>query len=49
MIKRLGEIMLRDCSLMKSRTEDIVRLGVAHVPDGPGTFTNNWLRVFEGG
>jgi branched-chain amino acid transport system ATP-binding protein len=49
MIKRLGGIMLRDCSLMKSRTEDIVRLGVAHVPDGPGTFTNNWLRVFEGG
>jgi branched-chain amino acid transport system ATP-binding protein len=38
MIKRSGEIMLRDCSLMKSQTEDIVRLGVAHVPDGRGTF-----------
>jgi branched-chain amino acid transport system ATP-binding protein len=38
MIKRTGEIMLRDRSLMKSQTEDIVRLGVAHVPDGRGTF-----------
>jgi len=38
MIKRSGEIMLRDRSLLKSQTEDIVRLGVAHVPDGRGTF-----------
>ena len=38
MIKRSGEILLRDKSLMKSQTEDIVRLGVAHVPDGRGTF-----------
>jgi branched-chain amino acid transport system ATP-binding protein len=38
-IKRSGEIMLRDRSLMKSQTEDIVRLGVAHVPDGRGTFS----------
>jgi branched-chain amino acid transport system ATP-binding protein len=38
MVKRSGEIMLRDRSLMKSQTEDIVRLGVAHVPDGRGTF-----------
>lgn len=39
MIKRSGEIKLRDRSLMKSQTEDIVRLGVAHVPDGRGTFS----------
>lgn len=38
MIKRSGEILLRDRSLMKSQTEDIARLGVAHVPDGRGTF-----------
>jgi len=38
MIKRSGEILLRGCSLMKSQTEDIARLGVAHVPDGRGTF-----------
>jgi branched-chain amino acid transport system ATP-binding protein len=39
MIKRSGEIRLRDRSLMKAQTEDIVRQGVAHVPDGRGTFT----------
>jgi len=38
MIKRSGEILLRDRSLMKSQTEDIARLGVAHVPEGRGTF-----------
>ena len=38
MIKRTGDIKLRDQSLMKIQTEDIVRLGVAHVPDGRGTF-----------
>ena len=38
MIKRSGEILLREGSLMKSQTEDIARLGVAHVPDGRGTF-----------
>lgn len=38
MVKRTGDIRLRDHSLMKSQTEDIVRLGVAHVPDGRGTF-----------
>lgn len=38
MVRRSGEITLRDHSLMKSQTEDIVRLGVAHVPDGRGTF-----------
>lgn len=39
MIRRTGEITLRDSSLMKSQTEQIVRLGVAHVPDGRGTFS----------
>ncbi len=38
MIKRSGEIFLREGSLMKSQTEDIARLGVAHVPEGRGTF-----------
>ena len=38
MIRRTGDIKLRDQSLMKSQTEDIVRMGVAHVPDGRGTF-----------
>jgi len=38
MIKRSGEILLREGSLMKSQTEDIARLGVAHVPEGRGTF-----------
>jgi branched-chain amino acid transport system ATP-binding protein len=37
-IKRTGEIRLRDRSLMKTLTEDIVRVGVAHVPAGRGTF-----------
>jgi branched-chain amino acid transport system ATP-binding protein len=39
MIRRSGEIRLRDRSLMKAQTEEIVRMGVAHVPDGRGTFT----------
>lgn len=38
MIRRTGNIALKDQSLMKSPTEDIVRMGVAHVPDGRGTF-----------
>ena len=38
MIRCSGEIMLRDRPLIKSRTEDIVRLGVAHVPAGRGPF-----------
>lgn len=38
MIRRTGNIALNDQSLMKSQTEDIVRMGVAHVPDGRGTF-----------
>lgn len=38
MVRRSGDIRLRDRSLMKTQTEDIVRQGVAHVPDGRGTF-----------
>jgi branched-chain amino acid transport system ATP-binding protein len=49
MIRRSGEIMLRDWSLTKSHTEDIARLGVAHVPAGRGTFAKqtveNNLRI----
>lgn len=39
MVRRSGDIRLRDKSIIGSQTEDIVRLGVAHVPDGRGTFT----------
>jgi branched-chain amino acid transport system ATP-binding protein len=38
-VRRSGEIRLRGQSLIKAQTEDIVRQGVAHVPDGRGTFT----------
>lgn len=38
MIRRTGNIVLNDQQLIKSQTEDIVRMGVAHVPDGRGTF-----------
>jgi branched-chain amino acid transport system ATP-binding protein len=38
MIARSGEISLAGRSIMRLATEDIARLGVAHVPDGRGTF-----------
>ncbi|MHC2332894.1 ABC transporter ATP-binding protein [Bradyrhizobium sp. USDA 4454] len=38
MVKRSGEIVLEERSLMDAQTEDIARLGVAHVPSGRGTF-----------
>ncbi len=38
MIRRAGEIRLSGESLSDCTTEDIVRRGVAHVPDGRGTF-----------
>jgi branched-chain amino acid transport system ATP-binding protein len=38
MVKARGEIRFDGASLAGLRTEDIVRLGVAHVPDGRGTF-----------
>ena len=38
MIKRQGELTLAGTRIDKLATESIVRLGVAHVPDGRGTF-----------
>jgi branched-chain amino acid transport system ATP-binding protein len=38
MILRSGEISLAGRSIARLATEDIARLGVAHVPDGRGTF-----------
>ena len=38
MIKVRGQIMFDGQAIQGKATEDIVRLGVAHVPDGRGTF-----------
>ncbi|HYL18784.1 MAG TPA: ABC transporter ATP-binding protein [Burkholderiales bacterium] len=38
MIKPAGQIRLSGATINGKATEDIVRLGVAHVPDGRGTF-----------
>jgi branched-chain amino acid transport system ATP-binding protein len=38
MIRTRGQIMLAGQPLVGRSTEDIVRLGVAHVPEGRGTF-----------
>ena len=38
LIRRAGSIRLRGRSIGALATEDIARLGVAHVPDGRGTF-----------
>jgi branched-chain amino acid transport system ATP-binding protein len=38
MVKRQGEVTLAGARIDKLATESIVRLGVAHVPDGRGTF-----------
>ncbi|GGC80505.1 ABC transporter ATP-binding protein [Chelatococcus reniformis] len=38
MVKRTGDILLNGQQINRNQTEDIVRLGVAHVPDGRGTF-----------
>ena len=38
MVKTEGEIRFSGQSITTKRTEDIVRLGIAHVPDGRGTF-----------
>jgi branched-chain amino acid transport system ATP-binding protein len=40
MVKTQGEIRLGGERIDGRATEDIVRLGVAHVPDGRGTFAN---------
>jgi branched-chain amino acid transport system ATP-binding protein len=38
MCRRAGEVTIAGRSVVRMATEDIVRLGVAHVPDGRGTF-----------
>ena len=38
MLRRRGSIRFDGRSIEKTATEDIARLGVAHVPDGRGTF-----------
>jgi branched-chain amino acid transport system ATP-binding protein len=40
MIRRSGDLRFAGQSLAGKATEDIVRLGVAHVPDGRGTFVD---------
>lgn len=40
MIKRTGGLTCFGRSIATMQTEDIARLGVAHVPDGRGTFTD---------
>jgi branched-chain amino acid transport system ATP-binding protein len=40
MVKTQGEIRFDGRSISALRTEEIVRLGIAHVPDGRGTFAN---------
>lgn len=40
MVKTEGEVLFEGQRIDKKATEDIVRLGVAHVPDGRGTFVN---------
>ena len=40
MVKTQGEITLQGQRIEGKATESIVRLGVAHVPDGRGTFVN---------
>jgi branched-chain amino acid transport system ATP-binding protein len=40
MVKRRGEVSFAGARIEGLATESIVRLGVAHVPDGRGTFVN---------
>ena len=40
MVRREGEIRFADRALDGFGTEDVVRLGIAHVPDGRGTFVH---------
>jgi branched-chain amino acid transport system ATP-binding protein len=39
MIRRSGDIRFEGADISRKATEDIVRLGIAHVPEGRGTFT----------
>jgi branched-chain amino acid transport system ATP-binding protein len=38
MVRRRGEIVFEGRTIERMATEDIVRLGIAHVPEGRGTF-----------
>jgi branched-chain amino acid transport system ATP-binding protein len=40
MVKTQGEIRFASMRIDGRATEDVVRLGIAHVPDGRGTFVN---------
>ena len=40
MVSTAGEVRFSGESIVRRRTEDIARLGIAHVPDGRGTFLN---------
>jgi branched-chain amino acid transport system ATP-binding protein len=40
MVQTQGEITFGGARIERKATEDIVRLGIAHVPDGRGTFVN---------
>jgi len=40
MVKAEGEVRFAGARIGGGATEDIVRLGIAHVPDGRGTFVN---------
>jgi branched-chain amino acid transport system ATP-binding protein len=40
MVRTEGEVRFSGESIGRKKTEDIVRLGIAHVPDGRGTFLN---------
>jgi branched-chain amino acid transport system ATP-binding protein len=40
MIDRAGAIEFEGRSIARMKTEEIVRLGIAHVPEGRGTFTS---------
>jgi branched-chain amino acid transport system ATP-binding protein len=40
MVKTEGAIRFSGQSILGKKTEDIARLGIAHVPDGRGTFLN---------
>jgi branched-chain amino acid transport system ATP-binding protein len=40
MVRTQGEVRFEDQRIDGRATEDIVRLGIAHVPDGRGTFVN---------
>ena len=40
MVKTQGEVRFEGARIDAKATEDIVRLGISHVPDGRGTFVN---------